>query len=421
MMFSVNFVVQMFFYFSMKESYCESKEIYFPDYKYYHNLSRIYSRISEIVEKNPLYVQQDKSYKSRKGLPQIVLRVSNISESHKYSPFDDSFLKRSKLKLLFSYGEHAREFLPVESLLYLLDNITNGIIASDNSPSKQFSHLVLENIDLYVIVLLNPDGRDLIERTQDYCWRGTTSGVDLNRNFDWNFGGEGSSTLKGTEELRGPYAFSEPESTVLRTLTKKYSFDGFISFHSGTKEIYLPFADSKSKRLRRRPSNFEAMLELAEVMSTSCKPHFLFGQAYDILKYPADGTIFDFMAGIRQVPFTYAVELWGEGDTRDTHCFGVFNPSSKYLKDSVASIHSLYEIFFLYLIKWKQKQISLQLHNEIHKTPSQLHIVLLGIIVLLVLGVFNCQGLRRHVRIFYLQRRLRYYRSFNSSIYISGI
>jgi len=32
-----------------------------------------------------------------------------------------------------------------------------------------------------------------IEATQNYCWRGTGTGVDINRNFDWEFGGPGAA------------------------------------------------------------------------------------------------------------------------------------------------------------------------------------------------------------------------------------
>ena len=43
----------------------------------------------------------------------------------------------------------------------------------------------------------------------NYCWRGTKSGVDLNRNFDWNFGAShGSSRDPNDEEYRGAHAFS---------------------------------------------------------------------------------------------------------------------------------------------------------------------------------------------------------------------
>ncbi len=42
----------------------------------------------------------------------------------------------------------------------------------------------------------------------NYCWRGTSTGVDLNRNFDWCFGNKGSSGNRQDEEYRGDKPFS---------------------------------------------------------------------------------------------------------------------------------------------------------------------------------------------------------------------
>ena len=35
---------------------------------------------------------------------------------------------------------------------------------------------------------------------------------------------------------------SEPETNVLKELSRKYPFDAFISFHSGIRQIYVPYA-----------------------------------------------------------------------------------------------------------------------------------------------------------------------------------
>ena len=34
----------------------------------------------------------------------------------------------------------------------------------------------------------------------------------------------------------------EPETSILKDLTAKYHFDAFVSFHSGIKQIYVPYA-----------------------------------------------------------------------------------------------------------------------------------------------------------------------------------
>lgn len=57
---------------------------------------------------------------------------------------------------------------------------------------------LLHDIDIYVVPCVNPDGYE-ITRNKDRLWRKTLSrhgrcfGVDLNRNFPFFFGSEGTS------------------------------------------------------------------------------------------------------------------------------------------------------------------------------------------------------------------------------------
>lgn len=65
--------------------------------------------------------------------------------------------------------------------------------------------------------------------------------------------------------------------------------------------ILVSFADTESKKNRQKPENIKAMLELADKMSHSTKRRYTYGLAYQLNQYSADGTIFDFMAGVRKV------------------------------------------------------------------------------------------------------------------------
>lgn len=177
-------------------------ELYLPDYEVYHNVTSIQRSVEELAKKFPSFIQLDNSYKSRLGKSQMLLHVTNFShlasaESH-----------HSKKLILLSYGEHAREFFPIESMFYLLRNLTGGVILPQQNPQFMFSQRVLSQIDLYIVAMMNPDGRKYVEDSGNYCWRGTSTGVDLNRNFDWQFGGKGSSADKEDDEYRGSYAFS---------------------------------------------------------------------------------------------------------------------------------------------------------------------------------------------------------------------
>ncbi|KAL5008934.1 hypothetical protein ScPMuIL_014515 [Solemya velum] len=243
----------------------------------------------------------------------------------------------------------------------------------------------------------NPDGRAYLERTKNYCWRGTGNGVDLNRNFDWEFGQKGSSSLKTDEEYRGTHAFSEPESRVFTDVSRSINLDAFVSFHSGIRQIYIPYADSKSKSTKRKPANSVRMLDLARQLSRCTKHTFKYGQATNINTYSADGTIFDYMAGQRKVPFSIVIELWGDSEKhKGKSCFDLFNPPSGDLKAVIADIHSLYVTLFSYLMDWKASrnstsQVSIKRFSTLDEPPflTLTYIIVAMVLVALVLVIIQ--------------------------------
>ncbi|KAH3844336.1 carboxypeptidase A4-like isoform X2 [Dreissena polymorpha] len=313
------------------------RELYTPDYRIYHNVSEISRKLRDLIAKYPSFIREhETSQRSRNGLKQFVLQITNFESHH----------QNKTAKILMSFGEHAREFLPVETLFYLIYQLL---------PPR--SAINLSNFEIYAIALANPDGRLYVEKSKNYCWRGTyPSGVDINRNFEWEFGGKGSSGDKNDEEYRGPYPFSEPETIIYKELTDKIHFDGFLSLHSGTRHIYIPYADTESQRLRRTHENEKEMRTLAWEMSTATKHKYLYGKAIDLTKYTADGTIFDFMAGVKNISFSYAIELWGRKFSKSPSCFDLFNPPNDQLEKVVQEIYQVYVKFLNGILNWKRNR-----------------------------------------------------------------
>ncbi|XP_078000698.1 carboxypeptidase A4-like [Glandiceps talaboti] len=394
-------------------------EIYLPDYKFYHNLQRIGQHIEEIVSRNPTYLRLDMEYISRQGRPQYVVRMTNFSDSHTFS--GSYVLSQHKPKILLSFGEHAREFFPVESVIYLLQNITSGLTGLKGSPEETFSRTVLSKLDLFIVSIVNPDGRHYVEETGNYCWRGTSTGVDLNRNFDWHFGGRGSSGNSKDEEYRGVNAFSEPECVVLTELTAKYKFDAFVSLHSGIRQIYVPFADSVSKEEKILPENLDTQLQLAKLMSQVTANTFTYGIAHELNDYAADGTVFDFMAGVRQIPFSFAIELWGEGDHKGAKCFDLFNPKSESLQKALVEVHPIYETLFTFIIDWKEEQLR-NYFSQIDEPPASFSIVyfMLAFVVMITALMALHRKLPSFLR-FYHRRRVVSLRSLSSTFSVMKI
>ncbi|VDM97627.1 unnamed protein product, partial [Onchocerca ochengi] len=125
----------------------------------------------------------------------------------------------------------------------------------------------VDEMDWYIVPVLNPDGyeytrssthpeirlwrknrsppicqitkRGLFSQPQQECCRG----VDLNRNYDWQYGIEGSSNDPCSEIYQGRFAFSEPETQAVRNFISKRrgTIKTFLTFHSYSQILMYPF------------------------------------------------------------------------------------------------------------------------------------------------------------------------------------
>jgi len=140
----------------------------------------------------------------------------------------------------FNSAIHAREPGGVSVLLgfahYLLKNY-NKI--------PEITYL-LDNRDIYIIPVTNPDGYVFNESYPSGLWRKnkrdnnnngvfetTYDGVDLNRNFGYMWGCcNGSSPNPPAETYRGPYPFSEPESQAYRNFFNQVKPSIAVDIHT---------------------------------------------------------------------------------------------------------------------------------------------------------------------------------------------
>jgi len=133
---------------------------------------------------------------------------------------------------------HAREVITAEVLFGVIEHLIGNYGADD-----RITRLVDER-QLWFILCHNPDGYYENERSNPDgggMWRKNmrnngdgTIGVDLNRNFgfQWGFDNVGSSPSGNSETYRGPSAFSEPETDAVRRWVNNRRFSISIYFHS---------------------------------------------------------------------------------------------------------------------------------------------------------------------------------------------
>eukprot|EP00437_Effrenium_voratum_P041411 CAMPEP_0181460734 /NCGR_PEP_ID=MMETSP1110-20121109/33498_1 /TAXON_ID=174948 /ORGANISM="Symbiodinium sp., Strain CCMP421" /LENGTH=354 /DNA_ID=CAMNT_0023585303 /DNA_START=80 /DNA_END=1141 /DNA_ORIENTATION=- len=253
------------------------------EFPFYHTTEELHSEAARLVEacSHPAAL-----YSRRKDYVEIQeVRVGSNATN--------------KVSLLF--GEHSRELIGPETALMLLK-----MLCGEHTEKSSLVAKALEDSQFQLILNANPGSRVKVEQGE-YCLRANPNGVDLNRNWDekWDLG-------SGPDH--GPKPFSEPETQVVRDMIVDFKPTTFLSVHSGTLGLYMPWAYD-SEHLAQR--NRQAMLSvLQELDAAHCKCPF--GAAGKEVGYDCPGTSFDWVYDNLKTPFSFAWEIYAnpiEGDS----------------------------------------------------------------------------------------------------------
>ena len=150
-------------------------------------------------------------------------------------------------EVLYTAVHHAREPQSMSQLIfymwYLLENYTN------NAEIKS----IVDHTEQFFIPCVNPDGYVYNQTNSPNgggMWRknrrvnaGGSFGVDLNRNYgyNWGFDNVGSSPNGVSDTYRGASAFSEPETQAVRNFCNARQFKAAINAHSFGNHLIYPW------------------------------------------------------------------------------------------------------------------------------------------------------------------------------------
>ncbi len=198
----------------------------------------------------------ESSYPHIARLDSIGISSQNKKVIWAFKISDKVQLEEDEPAVLYNGVHHACEVMGLEICISLINDLLKGY---GTDPKITFW---IDNTEIWFIPLLNPDGysavtseinlywrkniRDLNNDSKLYqfeCndwWTCYTEGVDLNRNYDfnWEYGG---SYHPWHYNYRGEYPFSESETQAIRELALAQRFSLSISYHSYGEIVFYPW------------------------------------------------------------------------------------------------------------------------------------------------------------------------------------
>ena len=169
---------------------------------------------------------------------------------------DNPSIDEDEPEVLFTGLTHAREPLSMMNLFYFANWIC------ENYNSDLTANYLLDNREMWFIPIINPDGYAYNENISpdgggmhrknrrsnppnSSCNMGTQQGVDLNRNYGYNWGANnsGSSGNPCSAVYRGSSAFSEPETEAISNFILSREFSNVLHYHSYSNYLIHSWGD----------------------------------------------------------------------------------------------------------------------------------------------------------------------------------
>ena len=161
-------------------------------------------------------------------------------------------------------------------------------------------------------------------------------GVDLNRNYDANWGGPGASGSPCSDTFRGNSVFSELESQAQRDYITPYikdkSLKAFVTFHSYGQYILYPYSYDYTSQSPNKAEMNTVGQKMKDAIQKVHRKSYTMGQGTNVL-YPAAGGSDDWAHDVmlnngNSAPLSYTIEL------RDTGSFGFVLPANQIQPNS---------------------------------------------------------------------------------------
>jgi hypothetical protein len=228
---------------------------------------------------------------------------------------DNVGVDESEPEVLFDGLTHADEHMGLEMTLKIMHWLVDGYGVDSRITN------IVNTREIWIIFAVNPDGGEYdISGGKFHFWRKNRQptpgtgyiGTDLNRNFGYQWGLEGNtSTNPAAITYRGPFAFSGPETRMVRDFLTSRVVDGrqqirtAMTFHEYGRLVMWPYGYTYlDVPADMTADDHTALAGIGRAMAASngYRPE----QASDL--YLTSGTTRDYEYGVYRI-FSYTFEL----------------------------------------------------------------------------------------------------------------
>ncbi|XP_071480102.1 carboxypeptidase B-like [Diadema antillarum] len=285
------------------------------DYSVYHTYDEIQQWTADIATQYSSMVELFQIAESGEGRPINALKIRTGGIE-------------TKKAVYWQGGLHAREWITPATVMY----ITNSLL--ENYGIDPDVTEILDTFDFVIVPAVNVDGY-IYSWTNDRLWRKTRSnnagsvcrGVDPNRNYPYQWGGEGASTSACSDTYRGSKAASEPEvdQTAQWLLDSNQEYVCFIDFHSYSQLWLAPWSYTARAILPQEKDDHDAASAKAvNALQSVYGTEYIYGPSARTL-YAASGCSVDWGFASLKAKYSYVLEL------RDDGTYGFLLPERQIL------------------------------------------------------------------------------------------
>jgi hypothetical protein len=280
-------------------------------YEGFHTYAEMTSVIHSVAAAKPSIVRVSSIGKSYQGRELWVAKVS-----------DNVAVDEGEPEVLYDGGHHGDEHMSTEMALRILRWLADGY-----GPDARITSIV-NTREIWIVFSVNPDGSEHdIAGGRFNRWRKNRQpnpgspyiGTDLNRNYDYRWGGDGRTSANPQAiTYRGPAPFSAPETRALRDFLASRVIEGrqqirtAITFHEYGRLVMWPYGYTTTDLPADMTADDLGALRIigrAMAKSNGYRPQ----QASDL--YVSSGTSRDYAYGKYRI-FVYTVEM-SAGDYPD--------------------------------------------------------------------------------------------------------